>query len=111
MNQILKDTQKVGVGVAWNDARGNPAEVENPRFSVSDDTLLAVDVNPDNPYAGTVRALGPIGTGQVYQRVDSLVGEGEEELVATLDVQVVAGKAVVGAFTAGIPEEQELAQA
>lgn len=106
--QILTDSQQVTATVAFKDKRGNVAAVENPVWSVSDAALLSAEPDPADAsgLTATVKALGPVGSGQINLTVDSLIGEGESQLVATADVQIVAGQAVVGDFSFGTPSEQ-----
>lgn len=106
--QVLTVTQQVRVSCAWVDKKGNPADVENPVFSVSDGAVLSVETDPNgDPLTALVKAVGPVGSGQVNCTVDPKIGPEEGQLVATLDVQVVAGEAVTGTFSTGTPEEQE----
>lgn len=106
--QIITDSQQVTASVAFKDKKGNAAAVENPVWSVSDAALLSAEADAADAsgLTATIKAVGPIGSGQVSLTVDSLVGEGESQLVATADVQIVAGQAVVGEFSFGTPSEQ-----
>jgi len=108
--QIIKDTQKIPFTVSFVDSKGNPAAVENPQANVGDATVLGVTLDPQGDDAskvsGTVSALGPLGSTQLSVTVDSLVGDGEQQLVATADVQVVAGQAVVGNISFGEATDQ-----
>lgn len=105
---VLTPTQQVIVQVAYFDDRGNSARIDGePTWSVSDPTVAEVVVGADNPFVAVVKALGPIGVAQVVVRADADLDEGEvRELIGTLDIEVVAGEAMVATVVAGVPSEQ-----
>lgn len=104
--QIITDSQQFPVTVRFVDKRGNAAVVENIQFSVSDPQLLAVKQDAVDPSSAVVRAVGPLGTGQVSVQADALIGAETALVVGTLDVQVVGGQAVSAVISTSTPEEQ-----
>ncbi len=105
MPLVLTVTQEADLAVAAQDARGNAAEVSDPRWSSSDESVLGVVASSDGMSA-IVRAAGATGNAQVVFRCDADLGEGVVELMGTLDVEVVAGQAVTVSVAAGAPREQ-----
>lgn len=104
---ILTVTQQVEYGVAFTDAAGNPAVVDGvPTWESSDPSIVAIEVDPADPAKAVARATGVIGTAQVTVRADADLGEGVREVIATDNVEVVAGEAVAAALQAGSPTEQ-----
>jgi hypothetical protein len=99
----LKDTEQVSLTLDPRDARGNPAPVENARWTVSDPTILALTANG---LQATVLAVGPTGSARVTVTVDAKIGAEQKDLVGMLDVDVVAGEAVSVGIAAGTPVEQ-----
>ena len=103
---ILTVDQQVAVNVVYRDADGNEARVDgDPVWTVADPTV-AEFVPGATAFEGIVRALGPIGTTQVSVRADADLGDGVRELIGTLDIETVAGEAVVANVQAGQPEAQ-----
>lgn len=105
MALVLTVTQEADLSVVAVDARGNVAHVADPRWSSSDEGVVAV-VPSDDGMSAIVRAAGPTGNAQVVFRCDADLGEGVVELMGTLDVEVVAGQAVSVSIVAGAPREQ-----
>jgi hypothetical protein len=103
MALILTDEQKVQLSIQPVTAAGNPAAVDGvPVWSVSDATILTLDVAADGMSAWAISA-GPLGTSQVSVTADADLGAGIRNISAVLDVQVVAAEAVAMAITAGAP--------
>jgi len=105
MPLVLTVTQEADLAVVAFDARGNPAQVAEPRWSSSDESVLGV-VQSQDGMSAVVRAAGPTGNAQVVFRCDADLGEGVVELMGTLDVEVVAGQAVSVSVVASAPREQ-----
>lgn len=86
------------------DARGNPTTLTGSvKVTVSDATILTLTqpdpTTPDDPFSGTVSAAGPLGTAQLKFEDDT---DGNQPLIALVDVEVVAGSTVsLGAPTIG----------
>lgn len=102
---ILTATQKVHLGITPLDAFGNVAKVENVVWSTSSSDILTVEPDADGLGAWAV-TTGRAGTARLQVVADALIGEGVEELVGLLDVEVVASKAVSLGIVAGVPEEK-----
>lgn len=103
----LTDTQKCALSLDIRTAAGNPAQIDGaPVWAVSDPAVLEVTVDTEDPKKATVRAVGPLGVGQVTVKVDADLGEGVREITGILDVTVLAGSATVVLVASGTPEEQ-----
>lgn len=83
----LRDDFILPLVVSGADAKGFAAPVEGVTYSSSDETIATVDAN------GVVTPVAP-GTAQVTVKADAEIGDGEVDLVGTVDVEVVAGQAV-----------------
>jgi hypothetical protein len=102
---VLKDTEQVVLSVLPVDAKGNPAPVDGaPAWGSSDPTVATVTPAADG-LSATVAAVGPLGKTQISVTADADLGEGVESVVGTLDIEVVAGKAVSLSIKTGTPEE------
>lgn len=95
MSFLLPDDKQAQVAVSAVDAKGQPAQVENIRFASSDEVVAAIDS------FGLITA-NTVGAAQISVTVDALIGEGEEDLVGLLDVEVIAGKAVALTVSAAL---------
>lgn len=94
-------TLPLAAGVA-KDHEGNDAQLDGfPVFESSDASVAEVVDNGD----GTARVISHLaGNAQITMRADALIGDGVVEVVATLDVEVIAGQAAVVSISAGAPE-------
>lgn len=109
MNIVLKDDEKVQVRVEPKTRAGNPAPVDgDPTWDVSDSSVCSVVVNPDNALEAEVITTGALGITQVTVKVDADLGDGIEELVGIINVEVVAGKAVSLGVLTSTPEPRDL---
>jgi hypothetical protein len=90
-----KGTVKMAT-VKWVDADGDAAVVDGiPVWAVSPPELATLVPNADG--MSCVITLGhAVGTLQLSVRADADLGEGVKEVIATVDLEVVAGEAVVG---------------
>lgn len=104
MNQ-LTETQFVEGVVVPKTKKGNPAEVQDPVFSSSNDAVIAVTTDPANPLGVKVSAVAP-GAAQVLLSFDADLGDGVETVNLAADFTVIAGKAVTADFNFGAPQEQ-----
>jgi hypothetical protein len=103
----LTTTQKCTLSVAFEDKKGNPANVDGaPTWGVDNSDLLSLIVSDDG-LSCQIAAVGPMGTALVSVLADADLGEGVVQLAGTLEVQVTAGAATVVEVTAGEPSEQE----
>jgi hypothetical protein len=101
MSLVLTDNQYVVLGVAPKSAAGNPAPIESPIWSVSDESIVTLTVSEDGLTA-TVETTGTVGNAQVKFSCDARIGEGESPLFAILDIEVVASEAVNISITADV---------
>jgi len=100
----LTDGQKVTVGVSFQSAGGNPANVDGaPSWSVSNSDVLDLTVS-ENGMSATISAKGPVGTSQLIVKADADLGAGLKEITGVLDIEVVAGEAAIVVITPGQPE-------
>lgn len=93
VNMFLLTDDNPGQGFSFQavDAKGNPATVENVKWSVSDPTLLNLSVSDDGLTATVANGTG-LGTGQLNMTCNG-TGDLTDALSGSLDIQVVAGKA------------------
>lgn len=101
----LTETQQCALSVSPVTRKGNPAQVQNPTWSSSDDAVVTVDVDSTDSLKAKVVAEAP-GTAQVNFSADADLGDGVRLLSAVLDVTVVPGEAVTVTIATGTPEEQ-----
>jgi hypothetical protein len=102
---ILTDEQQVSLSLEAKTAAGNPANLDGaPVWSSSNTDVLFLEVSEDGLTAKAV-TTGQLGTVQVSVTADADLDVGEvRELVAVLDVTVVAAEAVSLGIAAGTPE-------
>ncbi len=102
---VLKDSEQVVLSVVPVDAKGNAAAVDGaPVWGSSDPSVATVTPAADG-LSATVAAAGPLGKTQISVTADADLGEGVESVVGTLEIAVVAGKAVSLSIKTGTPEE------
>ena len=99
MKVNLPDNKKFNVSILPIDAQGQPAEVENVQWSVSDPSVASVLSAPDGLSAYVIS--GNLGTAQITVSADALIGDGIEVISDVLEVTVIGGKAVGFAFSVG----------
>jgi hypothetical protein len=101
MAYILGDDKKVTCSVAWVDKKGKPAVVDGtPAWASSSEAVCAVlDIAADGSSATLVG--GDLGNAQISVTGDADLGSGIREVIAVLDVEVVAGEAVAGSINPG----------
>jgi uncharacterized protein YjdB len=99
MATLIPAGESRGATVVYKDARGNAAKVDGPPvWSSSNEAIVTVAARAD-AMSATVTAAG-VGSAQISVRADADLDAGKErELIATADVEVVAGEAVVGEIT------------
>jgi hypothetical protein len=82
--------------VEWKDAKGNVARVDGePVWTSGNDAVVSVVTGP----SGVVVTGMGLGDAQISVTADADLGAGVRSLVATADVTVVAGEAVIGSIT------------
>jgi hypothetical protein len=90
---------QVQLKVEFLDAAGNHAKVDgDPMWSSSNPDICSVAAEPGNPYLAHLLGVD-IGAAQVIVEADADLGDGVREVVCTLDVNIVAGEAVIGVIT------------
>jgi hypothetical protein len=103
---VLTDSQFVTLNVTPVTKAGNPATIDGaPKWSVSDESVLALEVSEDGLSCKAV-ATGKLGDAQINVVADADMGEGVVEITGVLEVSVKAGAAASVAITAGTPEEK-----
>ena len=103
---VVTSSQQFVVSVAPVDKRGNTAEVETVQFSSSNPSVLTVEQDASDPLKATVKAVGPLGTGQINVTADAKIGDEVGEISGVLDVEVKAGEAVSLTLNTEAPSEQ-----
>ena len=101
---VLTDVQKVKLSVSPRSAAGNPALIDGaPKWSVSDDTIVALEVAEDGMGVDVV-TTGKIGSVRINVDVDADLGDGVRNLTGVLDIEVKASEAVSIDINANTPE-------
>lgn len=110
MATVLTATQQVPVAVEILDKKGNPAQVQDPKWEASEPGVLAVTPDPADPSNGLkclVSAVGPMDDVSLLTFTgDADLGEGVKAILGTAAFQVVAGEAMVVNIVVGTPAEQ-----
>lgn len=101
----MTDTQQAALSIKPVDKKGAPAQVQNARFSSSDESVVTIEQDASDPNKATMKAGLP-GVAQVNVSADADMGDGDTEITGTLDVTVVAGAAASITVNAGAAEEQ-----
>jgi hypothetical protein len=102
----LTATQEADVEAKITDARGNPAQVQNPQWVSTEPQIVEVVDTPD-PLKVVLKAVGPTDeASQVQFTADADLGSGVLPIIGLLDVVVTAGQAMIVEVTAGTPREQ-----
>lgn len=103
---LIKATQMFVATIQPVDAKGNPALVDGmPTWASSNPLVLTVEPAADG-LSAMVKAVGPVGTGQVSVQGDADLGEGQKLIIGTLDVEVTPGDAVTFIVQTGAVSEQ-----
>ena len=98
MAYTLASGMQVHVKVAYVDAAGNPAVVDDTvAWSSSDESIAAVTVEGTD--SALIKAVGPTGQVQIIATADADLGEGTREIITPMDVTVAAGEAVAGTIS------------
>ena len=107
-NITMTDSQQVDIGpVTAVDKAGNPAPLDGtPEFTVSDESILTVVVDENDPTMAMVVTVGALGTAQLVVKADADLGEGVVEVIGTVDFTIVAGQAVSINVAVGTPTEK-----
>lgn len=106
MALTLTDIQLVNLGVSPKSAAGNPALIESPVWSSSDESIVTVAVDPSGLNA-VATTTGKIGSAQVKFECDAQIGDGIKPLFAVLDIDVVPSDAINIGIVAGSPEDKQ----
>jgi hypothetical protein len=85
--------------VAYVDAKGNPATIDGEvSWQSSDDSIISVQVDPEDSTVCRAMPTGSIGQAQVTAICDADIGDGSRELITLCDIEVVGGEAVSGSI-------------
>lgn len=104
MSLIMTATQECPLEVKFKDSKGNEAPVENIVWSSSDEGIVKVNANDAVPNKAIAVSVS-VGTAQVNVKADARVGDGTNEIVGLLAVEVLAAEATVVEISAGTPIE------
>lgn len=102
----ITDTQKFTVSVAPLDGKGNPAVLDGPVSFTADNPALVTITPGADGLSAEVLAVGPLGSTQITISGDADLGAGVETITATLQVDVIAGKAASFAVNTSEAVEQ-----
>ncbi len=94
--------KRAHVQVAYVDKAGNPAVVDGEvEWASSDESIAYVtpDENDSTKCAVTPSMEGNVGQVQISATADADLGDGLDELVTIMDVEVIGGQAVGGTIT------------
>jgi hypothetical protein len=109
MSYTLPADKMVKLGIAYTDAKGNPAQVDGAiRWESSNPEIATCEPTPPiHGPEGSLVMIVPgeeIGNCQITAKADADLGDGTRELVTMVDITVVGGEAVAGVITpAGEP--------
>src|SRR4030095_16386694 len=103
---ILPATQQADLLVTNTDSRGNPAPVHDAAWTSSDVALLTITVDATDGNKAVVKAGGATAAAPGAYPAAGDLGEGVVPIIATMDVVLNPGQAVVSSITAGTPVEQ-----
>lgn len=103
----ITNTQNIGVSISPIDKKGAIAPVQDGSvaWASSDETVATVVVDPTNPLAATVTAVG-VGVVQITVTADADLSEGVTTITGSGALEVVAGEAVGFQINFGTPAEQ-----
>lgn len=106
MAYTLPDDKMINVEIEWIDARGHPAQVDGDTTWTTSDAMIAnVGVLAGDSTKAEIIPGANLGQAQITATADADVGQGVQNVMATLDVSVVAGSAVAGSIkVAGDPQ-------
>lgn len=104
MTVVLKDNQKVSIGIAPVDAKGNTAKIDGaPVWTVADATIVTLVPSEDG--MSCVATAAAIGTTQITISADADLGEGVTTITGLVDIEVTGGVATGLNVTVGTPED------
>lgn len=98
---VLTDSQQVVLKLSALSAAGNPAPLENPTVTSSDESIVTVASQDDGSFL--IASTGKLGTSQIVANADAKIGEGVSEITGTDTIEVVAGEGVLLGLSFGEP--------
>src|SRR5262245_56209928 len=108
MDQRIETNQKIALEVVALDSRGNPARVESPSWSSSDEAVATVAVDAENPLKATAFTRAePPAPGEVLSADISCTADADLDvdetrpIVATITLLLVESEAVTFEMSAG----------
>lgn len=106
----LREGQQFTVTAILKTADGHPASYEkgSAKWESSDESVATVEVNPDNELESTVKGVDGSNNGSAvitFRADGDPDADQTRDLVATLDVVVTQGEAVVSELSAGTPSD------
>lgn len=114
MATILTEDQRVALTATFTNAKGNPAQVQNPVWSSSNPAILTMaDLTAEertargiaaDAVASWASAVGPLGTAQAQLTGDADLGDGVREITGLHDLEVRGAEATHVLIAAGAPE-------
>ncbi len=94
--EVVKGKAKKKIKITFEDADGNPAEVDGaPRWSSTAEDVATVVADADG-MGSKVAFSGKAGTGKIQVFADAdMTPDGMEEIIGEWEFQVVGGKATI----------------
>jgi hypothetical protein len=97
----LKANEEFDVAVAFQDAAKNPANVQGvPAWASNNEAVLTVTPSEDG-LSAVCSTTGSVGSAQVSVSADADLGDGTTTITGVLDVEVLAGDAVLVVLNPG----------
>jgi len=101
----MTDIQEAQVTLEATSRAGNPAEVQNPVWTSSDEAVLTVEPSADGLTARFV-TTGKLGLVQVSVTADADLGDGVTELHGMVDIEITPSEPVVINLSPGVPTDR-----
>lgn len=101
----LKVTQNLPLVLKALDAKGNPAQLDAsnpPAWNVTDELLATLEIAEDKMSA-VLKPVGPLGVVTVTVHGDADLGEGQKDILGTVEIEMIAGDAVSLQVIPGTP--------
>lgn len=110
MDSTIRDNEQIAVAAKPVDTKGNAAQVQDPQWLSADTSKVTVDVDPANPLAALIKAVGPLTDAgapvPVTFSADADLGDGVVPIQGIVNVNVIAGQAVTVNLEVGPPTPQ-----
>lgn len=100
-NMFLKVSEALPLAIEVKDKFGNLAKIEGaPQWALTDSTLATLEVM-EGGMSAVLKPVGAVGSLKVQVSCDADLSEGVKTILGELEVELLAGEAVVVAITPG----------